>query len=150
MKERKQEFRDVRFMTAAEKAGVLDDWERFLEQGFEMQYFTKPLYDHLIQHCSFIAHYDRGGFHDHYFGEKRNTGSFISQFTDGVSAEYGMTYWLRGDCADINEAMCDVMRKYAPDLKRKLERAIEVEDIQIALELLARHGKKCRIVDDEP
>jgi hypothetical protein len=136
----KQEFRDTRFMTAAEKAAMLDDWERFLEQGFERAYFTKPLYDHLVQNCQFIAHYDRGGFHDHYFGEKKNTGSFIRQFTEGVSAEYGWSNWLQGDYDDINQAMCELMRKYAPRLRHSLDTAIRAEDIAEARALLAKHG----------
>jgi hypothetical protein len=143
-------FKDTRFMTAREKEGVLVDWERFLEKGFESAYFTDRLYKHLTMECSFIAHYDRGGFHDYYFGQKRNTGSFIRQFTKGESVEYGGRFWLQGDSADINQAMCDVMKEYAPELERKLERAIEVEDIQIALELLAKHGRRCRIEEDEP
>ncbi|MEW6664138.1 MAG: hypothetical protein AB1512_02810 [Thermodesulfobacteriota bacterium] len=147
--DKKPEFRDVRFMSAAEKGGVLEDWEAFLQNGLESRYFTKRLYEHLIQHCSFIAHYNRGGFYGQYFEEIRNTGGFINQFTDGITVEYGRTGWLDGDYADVNRAMCEVMKEYGPGLKSTLEKAIEVEDIQIALELLSRHGKKCRIEDGD-
>ena len=143
------EFRDVEFMTAREKGSVFRDWDRFLDSGFERKYFTKHLYNHLIQHCSFIAHYNQDGFYSMYFGEKRNTGRFIDQFTDGVSAEYGMDYWLRGDYDDINPAMCEVMGKYAPGLKRVFEDAIEEEDIGIARSLLAKHGKRFTIEEDD-
>jgi hypothetical protein len=117
----KPEFRDVEFMTASDKASVLRDWNRFLDSGFKRNYFTKRLYNHLIQHCSFIAHYNQDGFYSVYFGEKGNTGKFIDQFTSGISAEYGMDYSLRGDYDDINPAMCEVMRKYAPTLKKEIE-----------------------------
>jgi len=143
------EFRDVEFMPAKEKGLVLKQWERFIESGFERKYFTNRLYNHLIQHCSFIAHYNRGGFYDTYFSEKRNTGKFIDQFTDGVSVEYGMDYWLRGDYDDINPAMCEVMGKYAPGLKRAFDDAIEEEDLDIARSLLAKHGKRFSIEEDE-
>jgi hypothetical protein len=140
-------FTDVEFMTAREKAQVFKDWERFIESGFERRHFTGRLYKHLTLHCSFIAHYDIAGFYDVYFGEKRNTDRFIDQFTSGINAEYGMDYWLKGTHEDINNAMCEVMRKYSPDVKKKLAREIEKEDIIIAMELLAKHGR--RIEDDD-
>jgi hypothetical protein len=84
-----------------------------------------------------------------YFGEKRNTGRFIDQFTDGISAEYGMDYWLHGDYDDINPAMCGAMRRYVPGLRKALEEAIEEEDISIARRLLAKHGKRLRVEENE-
>jgi hypothetical protein len=54
------EFQDVRFMSAAQKTTVLRAWIRFLKSGLRCDQFTKALYDHLIQHCSFIAHYVEG------------------------------------------------------------------------------------------
>jgi hypothetical protein len=141
-------FRDVVFMTAGEKNQVLRDWERFIESSFERRHFTDRLYKHLTLHCSFIAHYNIAGFYDVYFGKKRNTDRFIDQFTSGISSEYGMDYWLRGSYGDINNAMCEVMRKYSPDLKKKLAGEIEKEDIGIARALLAKHGKDFKIEDD--
>ncbi len=44
-------------MSAAQKTTVLRAWIRFLKSGLRFDQFTKALYDHLIQHCSFIAHY---------------------------------------------------------------------------------------------
>ena len=141
------QFRDVEFMSAKDKGLVLKQWERFIDSGFDRKYFTDRLYKHLINHCSFIAHYDRGGFFETYFAEKRNTGKFIDQFTGGISAEYGMDYWLGGDYDDINPTMCEVMQKYAPDLKESLGRDIESEDISIVRSLLEKHGRKYVIED---
>lgn len=142
-------FRDAEFMTAREKAQVLTDWDRFIESSFERRYFTDRLYKHLTLHCSFIAHYNIAGFYDVYFGEKRSTGRFIDQFTNGISSEYGMDYWLRGSYKDINNAMCEVMRKYSPDLKKRLAKEIEKEDIALARELLTKHSKRFKIEGDD-
>lgn len=142
-------FRDAEFMTSREKTQVLRDWERFIESGFERRRFTERLYKHLTLHCSFIAHYNIAGFYDVYFAEKKNTGRFIDQFTSGISSEYGMDYWLKGSYEDINNAMCEVMRKYSPDLKKILAGEIEKEDIAAAKGLLTKHGKRFKIEDDD-
>ncbi len=55
------EFTDARFLTAHQKRNVFRAWIRFVRSGFDLGSFTKALYNHLIQHCSFIAHYNRGG-----------------------------------------------------------------------------------------
>ena len=55
-------FTDVKFMTAMDKHVVAIAWERFLKSGCSRFQFSKALYSHLIQHCSFIAHYDIDGF----------------------------------------------------------------------------------------
>jgi len=141
-------MRDVRFMSAKEKDLVLSQWERFVKSEFSKTNFTKLLYSHLIDHCSFIAHYDREGFYSTYFYDKGNTKLFIDQFTTGRSAEYGSDHWLYGDYDDINPAMCDVMREYAPKLHEKLDSAIRKQDLDIARALLAKHGKRYRIVDE--
>ena len=142
------EFRDVEFMSGKEKGLVLKQWVRFVESGFERKHFTDRLYKHLINHCSFIAHYNRDGFYQTYFGEKSNTAKFIDQFTSGISAEYGMDYWLGGDYNDINPTMCGVMQKYAPGLLETLDRDIEKEDLSIARRLLEKHGKKY-VIEEE-
>ena len=67
-------------MSAAQKTTVLRAWIRFLKSGLRFDQFTKALYDHLIQHCSFIAHYNRAGFYSHYFEAGDSTAFFLSQF----------------------------------------------------------------------
>jgi len=71
-----EQMKDVKFMTAKEKEAVLKAWERFMramaggKTAEELsRMFTEALYHHLIQHCSFIAHYNRAGFFQHYFEE---------------------------------------------------------------------------------
>ena len=108
------------FMTAKEKEKVLKQWERFVKKDFKWEHFTKVLYNHLHLNCSFIAHYDKHGFYATYFDNSEDTLQFIEQFVTGTSVEYNATWWLHGDYADINEAMCTVMKKYEDSLIRKL------------------------------
>lgn len=113
-------FSDVQFMSADEKMRVLKAWKRFLKGGCKFSQFTKALYNHLIQHCSFIAHYNRAGFYSTYFcdNEGDNTTEatkFFSQFDRRgpcLSVENGNNGWLFGEYADINEAMIDAYTEH--------------------------------------
>lgn len=119
-------FRDARFMSADEKRHVLRAWIRFVKGSCAFEHFTKALYNHLIQHCSFIAHYDRGGFYATYFQEPDATQRFLDQFDRAkgcVSIEYGTSWWLGdegGDYHDINSAMVDAIEDLLPELRRTL------------------------------
>jgi len=154
---KKYQFKDVEFMTAKEKQLVLTDWIHFLKHlntdnckkyidnfGNSMpklfKYFTERLYKHLTLHCSFIAHYDRYGFFITYFNEPERTQLFLRQFTDGKSIEYGNNWWLDGDYADINQAMCKVAKDIIKAITDK--KAIEQKEIDIkkAKQLLQKHG----------
>lgn len=112
------EFTSVEFMTADEKALVLRAWRAFVASEFTRVKFTKRLYRHLMQHCGFIAHFNLNGFYNYYFGPGRfaQEKHFIKQFDRGASEKYDADYWLRGDYADINRAMVDVMTEAAPGL----------------------------------
>lgn len=138
-------MKDAEFMTADEKRKVLRQWERFLKCGCTRETFTKSLYDHLIQQCSFIAHYDRQGFYATYFQEPEDTIHFLRQFDNrnGIpkSIEYGMTYWYTdADYNDINAEMCRIASRYIPDLVRKCQTEQEDRDIRRARALMAKHG----------
>jgi len=139
------ELHDSEFMPAAEKRKVLRHWELFLKSGLQREKFTKPLYDHLIQHCSFIAHYDRWGFYSTYFENGDDTVAFLSQFDDrkGIpkSIEYGMTYWLTGEeYYDINSEMVRLASKYVPVLIQQAKNRQKEADVAQARALLAKHG----------
>jgi len=133
-------------MPAEEKEKVLKDWQRFIAADFNKARFTKRLYNHLIQHCSFIAHYNQGGFYDTYFEDPEDTLKFIKQFDREqgcISIEYGMTYWLNSDdYRDINTAMVELMEPYKseiyPRLKQKArERKLgEIERLKREIETL--------------
>jgi hypothetical protein len=123
-------------MSAAEKEKVLKDWHRFIESDFDRARFTKSLYDHLIQRCSFIAHYDQHGFYSTYFEDPEDTLKFVKQFDREqgcVSVEYGMTYWLNSeDYGDINKAMVEAFEPYKTEIYPRLrQRAREKKLVQI-------------------
>lgn len=145
-------FTDVRFMSAEDKKNVFSAWKRFLrtlatsysdkEKCFRA--FTKALHGHLIQHCSFIAHYNRRGFFSTYFEYGDDTVRFIKQFDrrqnpDGLSVEYGAS-WVYGDYQDINEAMCSVAEDYVDDIYRLASGSQKQQDIDAAKLLLAKHN----------
>jgi len=134
-----------RFMPAAVKRRVLKQWEAFLKSGCAREKFTKPLYEHLIQHCSFIAHFDINGFYATYFENGDDTVHFLSQFdgSKGIpkSIEYGMTYWFTDEeYHDINSEMVRIAAKYIPVLVKQAETRQKHHDIHIAKMLLAKHG----------
>ena len=139
------QLHDSKFMPAAEKSEVLRHWEMFLKSGLEKDKFTKLLYHHLIQHCSFIAHYDIHGFYDTYLESGDDTRHFLSQFDTrkGMpkSIEYGMTYWMTDeDYYDINTEMCRIAWRYIPALELKAKNDQRHADLAQAEQLLRKHG----------
>ena len=141
---------DSKFMPAEEKRRVLKYWELFLKGGLQREKFTQPLYHHLMQHCSFIAHYDINGFYSTYFENGDDTVAFLSQFDDrnGMpkSVEYGMTYWLTDEeYYDINSEMVRIASKYIPILIQQAKNQQRAADITRATALLAKHGMKVDI-----
>lgn len=153
------DFADSQFMTVEEKRLVLKQWRTFLKHGCQWRHFTKRLYKHLINHCSFIAHFNQGGFYRTYFDRGDMTVNFLGQFDErnasgnrpswtspdleaGIppSFEYGATYWATGDYADINKAMIKVAGEYIPTLLKQARRKQRLDDIAQAEVLLAKHG----------
>ena len=111
---------------------ILKAWKRFIKNGFKWEHFTKALYEHLHLHCSFIAHYERLGFYQTYFGDPEDTLKFINQFVTGVSVEYNATWWLHGEYADINEAMREVVKNSKDELISRLRtEVIKNTDLEI-------------------
>lgn len=143
------EMHDTQFMRAREKERVLHQWNIFLKYGCKWEHFTKPLYEHLINNCSFIAHYDIRGFYGTYFNEGDNTARFLTQFDRSKgcrSIEYGFAGWIRDGndvCQsyyDINNAMVDIAAKYIPALTHAAKTRQRDADVLMAKALLAKHG----------
>ena len=136
-------FGDAQFTSAREKALVQKAWVRFLKNGLRWEDFSDRLYKHLINHCSFIAHYDRAGFYATYFENGEDTRRFLSQF-DGrgecLSVEYGATWWLHGDYEDLNEAMIEEAARYIPTLMEQATAKAKAADLAEARRLAAKHG----------
>ncbi len=141
------EFSDERFLTAAEKRLLLKAWNVFLKHGCQFCHFTERLYNHLIQHCSFIAHYDRGGFYSVYFEHDSPAAQrFLDQFDPskpGQSAEYGDAFWLRGPIgSDLNKAMRESAAPYVNRLRFQFSEAERESDLEIATRLAGKWGKQ--------
>lgn len=140
------EFRDVKFMSAAQKTTALRAWIRFLKSGLQFEHFTNALYDHLIQHCSFIAHYNRAGFYSHFFDAGDSIVRFLSQFDSRepcLSVEYGDRLWLCGDdYQDINQARIAEGRPMIPLLIEIAQRKQKAADIAAAATLLAKQLRR--------
>ncbi len=135
---------DSQFMTAAEKSKVLKQWERFLSNGLAKEYFTRALYKHLINHCSFIAHYDIHGFYSTYFERGDDIRHFLSQFDTRRgpprSIEYGWTPCITGEAYSNNKAeVCRIACKYIPALELKARNDQRHADIAVARALLRKH-----------
>lgn len=138
-------FAEAKYMTARQKQLVLGDWLRFLKSGLAHKQFSKRLYNHLIQHCSFIAHYNREGFYSTYFRSGDDVVRFLSQFdgtTSCSSVEYGWPWWQHGEYEDLNRAMIEVATPLIPDLKKQVFAAQEATDVAQATALLAKYGRK--------
>lgn len=136
-------FTDSEFMSARDKQLVLNAWVRFLKHGLRFADFTKRLYEHLHLHCSFIAHYDRAGFYATYFENGEDTASFLSQFDkrgECRSVEYGGSWWLQGEYADLNGAMVEEAAKRIPELLGEAQAKQRESDVAEANRLLSKHG----------
>ena len=144
------EFADVQYMTANDKRLVLKAWVRFLRHGLREKDFSHRLYNHLIQHCSFIAHYNKTGFYNYYFGLAYKVGYFLGQFdarntrpgaaVPGSTEIGGTTYWGDRDYADINRAMVLAGSPFIPTLIKMAEAKQKAADLAEAARLLAKHG----------
>mgnify|MGYP001597194419 FL=1 len=138
------EFKDSEFLSAHDKKRILVAWERFFRLGLEWNNFSKAIYEHLHLHCSFIAHFDRAGFYSTYFENPESTIHFLHQFDSDFgrgSIEYGgASWWLQGEYADINSAMCQVVDQFKAGLYESLGKAARSKDVGLAKALLAKHG----------
>jgi len=131
------EFKSVRFMSAQDKQAVFRDWNGFLvplamdDPGDRLwNAFMQRLYYHLTQHCWYIAHYSRAGFHETYFADPEDTPNFLQQFDRDkghLSYEYGGDDWLCGDYEDINRAMCAAFEPRKLGIYAALDRRIRVQ-----------------------
>lgn len=124
---------------------ILRQWTLFLDSGFAWERFTKGVYDALTLWCCFIAHYNRWGFYDVYFGDEAEaTLAFIDQFVSGRSAEMGDRGWAERSGSDVRavlpRAMCAAMRPRAAQLRAMALERQRARDLRVVDQLAARHG----------
>ena len=108
-------FSDEKWLSAKTKEKILRDWHTFIRHGFRFEDFSEALYHHLIQHASFIAHYDRQTFWEVYFDNNfGHFARFINQFGGDLrAAELGLPDWMLSHTgADLNAAMITDMRLF--------------------------------------
>lgn len=142
-------FTDVPFMSAKEKLSVLKAWVTFLKYGCRGRTFTPKLYDHLNQHCSFIAHFNRAGFYNVYFSTAAGTRKFLSQFDKRgpcMSAEYG-GHWGMPEYRDLQMAMIEEASPFIPNIVTESWDSQRLADVQQARLLLSLHGLTAVITD---
>ncbi len=136
-------FRDSEFMSAGEKLLVQKAWVRFLKNGLRRQDFSDRLYQHLINHCGFIAHYSRAGYYTTYFENGEDTMRFLSQFDkrggEYRSVEYGGS-WRLVEYEDLNKAMIEEASGYIPALMEQASAKAKEADLTEARRLAAKHG----------
>ena len=108
-------FTDEKWMSAEQKYKVLRAWQDFIRNGFQYEDFSDALYQHLIQHASFIAHFNRHTFWQVYFNNTFGYfARFINQFGGDLrSAELAFDDWMesRTGC-DLNAALINDMRLF--------------------------------------
>lgn len=136
-------MKDAKFMSAREKELVLRAWEKFLRNGLKATGFTVRLYEHLVQHCQFIANFNRQGFYQTYFANPKNTIKFFKQFdTDFgcISIEYRMLWVDNAEYGDINRAMCDAFDRVKAEIYQTLKERATANDLALASGLAKMHG----------
>ena len=128
------EFKDVPFMTAAEKQKVLNAWSRLIKTVLESDEeekwwnaFNDSLYQHLHMHCGFIAHYDRRGFFATYFNDGEESIRFFEHFKE--------LYYSSQDHIDINQAMTDALKPHLEALYEKF-RGDAIRDKELRIKVL--------------
>ena len=129
-------FTNTKFMTAREKALVLKGWERFLRHGMKREHFTKRLYDHLHQHCGFIAHYNIHGFYSEYF----EAGADIERFFENFCSYTAQNYGAYVEYDDLNRAMRSVYTRHRRAIAQRAEK--DVSDKVETLEACVQRAKE--------
>ena len=114
----KFEFKDVKYMTAAEKMALLGEWVLFLDSRCSREKFTKSLYQHFNLHWNHIAHYNIDGFYETWFSDESLRREFMDKFEcefAGGRLDYGAN-GANSDYHDINQAMLDNLKVRKPGL----------------------------------
>ncbi len=127
MKEDKQESVDSACTPADDKHRVLRDWRRFFRQGLQYRHLTRRLYEHLTRRCGFVVRRGRRGFYETYIEDPDGLFRFLDQFDRRVgcpSAETGLSDWLEGKYADVNNAMVDAVQGMIPAFRDHAERKL--------------------------
>ena len=124
-------LKDSEFMNANEKRKVLTQWERFIKGGFSFHLFTDNLYQHLILHCGFIAHYNRSGFYATYWCDDlvtlaRQSGSILRP-VPGVFTHWEQflgTFQCWHEWEEMGNHILHTLRSHLASLRKELENEV--------------------------
>ena len=89
------DFEATQFATATDKVLFLKALIRFICNHCDRARFTRRVYDGLYQHLGHIAHYNMGGFYDHWFEDLEDQVKFL---------EHHSSEQVFGDWRDVAEA----------------------------------------------
>lgn len=126
------DFKDVQYMSAAEKLKVAKNWETFLrarcaaKNPSEMlRAWTRALYNHFYLHLGHIAHYDIHGFYQAQWaswdtfvenviklaGDRDHMGSPLARGAWGANVDY----------EDLGHWIVEVAKEYLDDVRAKAQ-----------------------------
>lgn len=130
-------------MSAKQKSTSWNNFKRIIDSR-DISKLQKTLYEHLICHCGFIAHYNIHGFKDEYSGYDFKR--FIEHFDRNNKYNqppYVNLVWLYDkDYADINGLMVDYVTSRAPMIYQELENKRNNAELELMYKLAEKHGVK--------
>lgn len=113
-------YYDGKYLTAAQKALLVKQFEKFVVGGFDQKHFTKNLYKHLSLHFSFIAHYNQWGFYECRFEDPEGRMQTFKQIIE--ASRWNFVDDNTSGCADLNKAIRDVCLKHVEDVLHNAHR----------------------------
>ena len=95
------QFTPTKWCSAEDKAKFVQQFQEFVEGGFQFKHFPKWFYNRLSLCFGMIAHYDQAGFYGEYFETAHNRTNFVREcllsqsYSDFSDAEKFLQGWLR-------------------------------------------------------
>jgi hypothetical protein len=100
------DFTATRWDSAAEKAAFANALCRFVSADFRESLFTQKLYRCLVLSFGHIAHFERGGFYNHFFRDLQGKVAFLEETLAWVP------------CGEPGHTFCDVERAVLTRLRK--------------------------------
>lgn len=136
-------------MSAKEKERANRQWQLLIKaiekEGLGehlLTRFPEALYHHLMQHCGFIAHYNRRGFFDTYFLRGSDLRIFLQHFDSRHSYFSMQCYGGYADYKDLAEAMLEFVKPRLPALYQQANGADRTRELSLAQLLAQKHGRQ--------
>jgi hypothetical protein len=122
MKESTPKFTSTQWSTEADKLKFYRQFIRFMERGMPLQAFPKRFYECLIHCFGHIAHMDRKGFYEYWFGEAQRRCYFLRDT---------LTYCAVGHATHTYSDVEQAIQKWIGDHPEIVERySNERDDLQ--------------------